>query len=238
MPGPVSFSTPDRIIREAMRDSKLLGKGQDPTSEDYAEYMPRLNDLVNTWQTQGLKLWLQHDQSITLVAGTALYTLGPSGTVVMTKPLRVVQGYYLDSSSNRRPLLPLSRDEYTRLSNVVNQGQINSYFVDKQETTLNVYFWLTPDSEAATGTAHVIIQQQVDNVVSLNDTMNFPPEWFLALHWGLSKEICSGQPQSIIDRCEKMADQYRTALEDWDVEDASTMFAPDQRILYETGRFK
>jgi hypothetical protein len=238
VPGPASFNTPDRIIREAMRNAKLIGKGEDPSSEDYAEYMPRLNDLINVWQTQGLKLWLQTDLSVTLVAGTALYTFGTTGTVVMTKPTRVVQAYYLDSSDNRRPLLVLSRDEYTRLSNVVNQGQINSYYVDKQQATLNVYFWLTPDSDAATGTAHLIIQQQVTNIVSLNDTMNFPPEWFLALHWGLANEICSGQPQSIIDRCEKMSNQYRTALEDWDVEDASTSFAPDQRNTYETGRFR
>lgn len=244
MPGPVSFNTPDRVIREAMRNAKLLGKGQDPSSEDYAEYMPRLNDVLNIEQTQGLKLWLQLDQPITLVAGTALYTLGPSGTVVMSAaPKRVVQGYYLDSSSNRRPLLTLSRDEYTRLSNVTNQGAINSYFVDKQESTpttgtLNVYFWLTPDTQAATGTAHLIIQEQCQNIVSLNDTMNFPSEWFMFLHWELGAQLANGQPQAILDNCLRNAGKYREMLESWDVEDASTSFSPDQRIVYETGAFR
>lgn len=226
---PLTTNTPNLIIRFAMIEAGYLQKGNDPSGEDYAEYMPKLNAMINLWQTQGLKLWLQYDLSIPLVAGTALYTLGPGGTVNMVKPLRAVQGYYLDSLGNRRPLIALSRDEYTRLSNVTTQGALNSYFVDKQATTLNIYFWNTPDAQAATGTAHPIIQQQVSNIIQLDDTMNFPIEWFAALYWGLADMICGGQPQAIMDRCKLMANQFFSALNDWDVEDASTTFSPDQR---------
>lgn len=226
---PLTVNTPNLVIRFAMQEAGLLQKGMNPSSEDYADYMPRLNSMVNLWQTQGLKLWLQSDLGITLVAGTALYTLGPGGTVVMTKPLRAVQGYYLDSLGNRRPLIPLSRDEYTRLSNVTTTGALNSYFVQKNATTLDIYFWNTPDTQAATGTGHLIIQQQVSNVVELDDQMNFPIEWFSALYWGLADQISGGQPQAIMDRCTKMAMQYFEALNSWDVEDASTTFSPDQR---------
>lgn len=234
---PASFNTPDRIISTAMFEAKLLQSGDTPKSEDYALYMPRLCDLINTWQTDGLKLWLNHDQAVTLVAGQRLYTFSPTGDVVMSKPLRVIQGYYLDSSNNQRPLLVLSRDEYTRLSNVFNQGAINSYFVDKQQTELDVYFWLVPDATAATGTAHVIIQQQVTNFTGLTDTMNFPVEWYLALIWGLADEICGGQPQAVMNRCQQRAMYYKDKLDNWDVEDASTSFQPDQRITMNTGRF-
>lgn len=226
---PLTDNTPNQVIRFAMEEAGYLQRGNDPGSEDYASYMPRLNSMVNLWQTQGLKLWLNTDLSIPLVAGQALYTLGPGGSVVMTKPLRAIQGYYLDSLGNRRPLILISRDDYTRLSNVTTVGAINSYFVDKQQLTLNIYFWNTPDAEAATGTAHPIIQQQVTNVTQLNDTMNFPIEWFSALYWGLANEISGGQPQSIMDRCEKRAAIYLDALQNWDVEDASTSFSPDVR---------
>jgi hypothetical protein len=183
-------------------------------------------------------LWLQSDLTVPLTAGQATYTFGPGGSVDMTKPLRVLQGYYLDSYNTKRPLLALSRDEYTRLSNVVQVGAINSYFVDKQQSLLSVSFWLSPDTTAATGTAQLIIQQQVANLVSLNDDMNFPQEWFMALRWGLADDICTGQPQAIMDRCYNKAETFRTALEDWDVEDASTVFQPDQRSAYVTGGFR
>lgn len=238
MTTPTTFNTPDRIIRMAMVDAGYLQDGDDPTSEQFANYLNRLNDLINLWQTKGLKLWLQSDLAVPLTAGQSTYTFGPGGSVDMTKPLRVLQGYYLDTNDTKRPLLALSRDEYTRLSNVVQVGAINSYFVDKQQSVLSVSFWMTPDTTAATGTAQLIIQQQVANLVSLNDDMNFPQEWFMALRWGLADDICTGQPQAIMDRCYMKAELYRTALEDWDVEDASTVFQPDQRSAYVTGRFR
>lgn len=240
MTTPATFNTPERIIREAMREAKLLGRGQNPSSEAFADYLNRLQDMVNQWQTQGLKLWLDHDLNIgPLVAGQSLYTFGPGGTINMTKPLRVLQGYYIElAGAVRRPLLVLSREEYFRLSTVAQTGAINSYYVDKQLLTLNVYLWLTPDAQAITGEAHGIFQQQVDHLIQLNQQMTFPVEWYLALMWGLASEICGGQPQATMDRCEKMAGKYKTELEDWDVEDASTSFAPDQRVAYINSSFR
>lgn len=223
-----SFNTPDRVIRYAMEDAGLLADGDNPNGDQLAKYSNRLNDLINLWQTQGLKLWTQIDQSITLIASQATYTLAPGGSVNMTKPLRALQGYYLDSTgANRRPIYPLSWDEYLRLSTVTQTGQISQYFVDKKQTSISVKFWLVPDATAATGTAHLLLQQQITNFTGLTDTLNFPQEWFIALRWGLADDICSGQPQAIMDRCAAKAAAFRSALEDWDVEDASTSFAPD-----------
>lgn len=132
----------------------------------------------------------------------------------------------------------LSRDEYTRLSQVTQTGQINSYFVDKQELLLSVSFWLVPDATAATGTGHLIIQQQATYPTSLTMDVGFPIEWYMGLRWGLADELATGQPQSIMARCESKAKAYRQALEDWDVEDASTTFTPDQRVLYQTQSFR
>jgi hypothetical protein len=234
-----NFNTPDRIIRMALKDAGLIQDGDDPTSEQFADALNRLNDIINFEQTQGLKLWLQYDLAVPLVAGTNPYTIGPSGLVNMTKPTRVLDnGYYLDSYGNRRPLIMMSRDEWSRLSNPTAQGATTSYFVDKQQTQLVVYFWLVPDTQAATGVAHLLIQQQVSNIVSLTDGMNFPLEWFMWLRWALASDLSTGQPAIIMERCSVFAEGYRNALENWDVEDAATSFAPDQRVAYQSGAFR
>jgi len=232
------FNSPARIIQMGMEDAGLLSHGDNPTPEQYVNYSNRLTDLINLWQTQGLKLWLQVDTSITLTAGKGTYTFTPSGDVDMTKPLRVLQGYYLDANNGRRPLTSLSRDEYTRLSQVTQTGEINSYFVDKQVASLVVSFWLVPDATAATGTAHVLLQTQVENFTGITDTMDFPKEWFLALRWGLADDICTGQPQAIMDRCAARATSFRMMLEDWDVEDTETRFTPNVRVSVGMGRFR
>jgi hypothetical protein len=224
----------------AMTDAGLLQEGDDPTPEQYANNLNRLNDLINFWQTQGLKVWLQYDLPVPLTQGQGTYTLGPGGSVDMVKPTRVIDGgYYIDNNDVKRPLTMLSRDEYTRLSQVTQQGAVNSYFVDKQVTQLIVHLWLVPDAFTATnGQVHLTIQQQATQLVSLTDSLNFPQEWFLALRWGLADDICTGQPQAIMTRCMAKANMYREALEAWDVEDASTVFQPDQRAINYRGAFR
>lgn len=243
MPGPATFNTPTLLITEAYRNAGKLDQESEPNSTQFAAGMNKLNTLINYEQTQGLKLWLDQDISIAapiLTAGTALYTLGPGGTVSLAgKPLRVLQGYYVDSANNRRPIdPPMAREEYYRLSNVVNQGAIVSYYVDKQQNTLNVYLWNTPDAEAALGTVHLIVQTQITNMVKLTDALSFPLEWFMYLQWALAEQLATGQPESVIARCERMAARFRTAIEGWDVEDASTRFVPDPRSMQDRGSFR
>jgi len=237
MPTP-NDNTPVSIINDAYFDAGLTQEGQVPNSEQVVMGMRKLMDIINLFQTQGLKLWLMEDLPITLTAGTGTYTFGPAGSVVMAKPTRVIDAYYEDANHIRRPLVPLAWGEYVRLSKINQTGQLNSYFVDKQQTQLSVFFWLIPDAVAATGTAHLVLQKQVTNFITLTETMNFPIEWRIALRWALADELATGQPQAIMDRCQARAISYRTMLEDWDVEDAPTRFTPDARSQYATGAFR
>ena len=118
-----------------------------------------MNDIINFLQIKGLKLWLNADLPITLTKGTNIYYLSDTSTIPATKPLRVIDAYYSDSNQVQRPLIPLSWSDWDRLSQRTQLGAINSYFVDKQQTSLNVSVWLTPDSTAASGLLHLIVQE-------------------------------------------------------------------------------
>lgn len=222
-------NTPASIITDAYFDAGLLQEGNSLNSEQIVSGMRRLTDLINLWQTQGVKLWLNSDVPVPLIAGQGTYTFAPAGSVTMAKPSRVLDTYYSTSAGLRQPLNVLSWSDYIRLSQINQSGAINSYFVDKQATTLSVFFWPLPDAAAATGTGHVLLQTQVTNFISVTETMNFPVEWRIALRWGLADELSTGQPQAIMDRCQQRAMTYRTMLEDWDVEDAPVRFTPDAR---------
>jgi hypothetical protein len=231
-------NTPVAIIGDAYFDAGLLQQGQSPDGEQLVSGMRRLTDLINVEQTQGVKLWLNVDTTVPLVASQGTYTFSPTGNVVMPKPPRAIYAYYMDSSSIRRPLIPMSWNEYIRLSQVTQTGAINSYFVDKKQSELSVFFWLIPDATAATGTAHLLLQTQVTNFTNVTETMNFPLEWRMFLRWGLADELSTGQPQAIMDRCQQRAESYREKLEGWDVEDTPTRFTPDPRGQYASSRFR
>lgn len=229
MTTPANRNTAERVVVTALRNAKLLQPGDTPTPDQYVDNFQRLNDMALLWQTTGLKLWLDEDITVPLVAGQADYIFSPTGDVVMTKPMRVVQAYYSDVNGIRRPLIPLGLADWVRLSQINQSGQVNSYYVDKQATFMKVWFWLQPDTQAATGTAHLVWQVQMPTLTSLTDQMVFPQEWFMALAWGLAAEICIGQPDKIVTMCSMKAAETKSILEDWDVEDAPTIFAPDTR---------
>lgn len=236
-----SSNSPFYILEDAYKDAKLLANGDQLGSEQLADGLRRLTDLVNAYQTEGLRLWLDTDLSIPLVASQTTYTLGPSGNVNMTRPLRVEQAYYLDSATpaNSRPISVISWNEYLNLGQRAQTGALASIFIDKGQTLMTVYCWPVPDAATATGTLHVLIRQQVTNPVNVTETMNFPIEWRIALRWGLAAEICTGQPASVVQKCEGRAELYKRMLNDWDVEDVPTRFTPDmQMTAYTNNSFR
>lgn len=230
MTTPASQYTASRIITFAYRDAELVQEGSSPNGEQMARGWMMLNDMINLWVTQGLKLFLTTDTPVTLVAGTNKYVLGPGGSGL--KPLQVVEGYYKDQNGIQRPLIPLAWDDWIKLSQVTQLGPVTQYFVDKQVSVFNVFMWLTPDATAALGQVHLVLRNQVTGPVALTDAVGFPVEWYIALRWGLASELATGQPDRVLQRCDQKAAQYRQALDDWDVEDAPTSFAPDQRMTY------
>jgi len=119
----MSTNGSDRLITRAYFHAGLNGQGVAPSAQQQADGLDTLNDVIRTEQTQALKLFLQIDLPIPLVANQATYTIKPGGDVNVTRPLQVLQGYYQDTTGTRRPIdPPLSRDEYTRLSRINQSG--------------------------------------------------------------------------------------------------------------------
>lgn len=221
--------TATALVTAAYRDAQKLSRGAALSADQLSEGIDRLNDIINLWQTQGLKLFLELEIVVTLVASQQLYSLMPGGDVDMTRPLQVKDGSYWDSDNNSRPLTQISRQEWASLANRAGAGSVNQFFVEKLYDRLNVHFWNVPDATAATGTVRLTLRQQATNPALAGDNTRFPPEWGIALRWAIADEISSGMPESVQQRCATRAQVYRQALEDWDVEDAETYFQMDQR---------
>lgn len=226
------------IIKDAMRDAGKLAKGSDPDSEDLADGMRRLCDIINLWQTQGLKLFLWREYVVPLIEDQINYSLNdPDPQVIPNKNSRIIQGRVVGPNNANRPIMQIAWDDWNRLQSNV-KGAVTSYLVDKQATTLTVKVWNKPDAAEALNSMELLVQVQAANPYNLLQDVGFPQEWRIALRWGLAAELSTGQPAAVIDRCERLANVYRVALEDWDVEDAPTSFAPDFRGAYPTRKFR
>lgn len=227
----ITSNTVYSIINDAMHDAGYLEEGETPNSEQLTVNFRRLNDIINLWQTQGLKLFLLEELSIVLIANKNTYSIGIGKDINMSKPSRILDAYINQAGNVRRPLMQISWKDWNLLPQT-GVGAISSYFVNKQKDFLDVRVWNSPDTQEATNTLVVLIQREVTNPINLQENMDFPQEWRIALRWGLADDIATGQPIAIMERCAQRAAMYRAALEDWDVEDAVTSFAPSRQSGY------
>jgi len=216
------------IATAAYEDAGKLAEGQSLTTAQQTRALKRLVDIINLEATQGLKLWLEQEYSITLAQGTRTYNV----TTAAGRPLQVKQGYFLASDgTTKTPLTAMSRDEYVRLAQLTTQGAVSQYYVDKQYNQFQVALWNVPDATAATGTVKLILRVHATVPATINDTLLFPDEWASFLRWELAEELSTGAPQAIIDRCTRNSATYRELLDSFDVEDAATFFQMDTRWL-------
>lgn len=230
--------TATAIITKAYRDAQKLARGASLSSDQLTDGMEIMNDLINLWQTQGCKLFLETEETVTLTAGQQDYSFMTAGDVNISRPLEIKEAVYWDSSSNSRPLVKISREEWLRLPNRTATGSVNQYFPETLYDRLVLWLWNIPDATAAAGTVKVVLRNQATNVAAGSDNIRFPPEWAAALRWGLADELASGMPDPVVQRCQQRAAAYREALEAWDVEGAEVYFQPDARAQNNVSRFR
>jgi hypothetical protein len=222
---PVAVSnTAYGIIKDAMMDAGYLQEGQDPNSEQLSTNLRRLCDIINLWQTEGIKLFLHQEVAVPLLVGINSYTVNPSGGTFPQKNLKIIQGRVQGPSLDRRTINALSWQEWNMLSQA-SSGVVTGYFVDKQATSLVVKVWNTPDAQEALNSMVLLVLTQASNPFNLEADVSFPQEWRIALRWGLADDICTGQPAELMARCDRRAQTFKAVLEGWDVEDTSTTFA-------------
>ena len=229
--GSVDFSlTRDELIRAAFEDIGVAIEGEDLQPEDIKVANIALNMMIKSWQAYGLNLWVRDRKSITLTASKNTYTLGASGDVVMTRPLRILECTRQDSNGNIASLNRVSLEEWEILPNKDNEGVPVNYFYDPTLTNGALYLWLTPGAaEAAEYTIEIVYQAPLEDMDSSIDDFDFPQEWYEPIRLGLAYRLSSKYALSYRERLalRKDAAEALELAQSFDVEDASLYFQPD-----------
>lgn len=221
----MTTNTAQAIIEKAYADSMKLPRGGTLTTAQLTDGLERLQDVVNTEAVLGLKLFLETEVSVTLVAGQQLYSFRPGGSVNVPRPLRLKDVTYVGTGNDSRPLIPLSRSDWAAMPARGETGSVSQFFQERLYDRVNLYLWNIPDTSAAAGTLRVTLHAPAATL-TLSTTTAFPPEWVMYLRWALTADLASGMPVEVVQRAEGKAAQYRKILEDFDVEDVAVRFQP------------
>ena len=113
-----------------------------------------LNILFQEWANRGLHYWEVANNSITLVADQATYTMfrstddGTSSTTAVYGVDDILEASFRNSNVDT-PLTKINRSAYQALSNKTSTGQPTQYFVQRFIDKVTITLYLTPGSDQA-----------------------------------------------------------------------------------------
>ena len=236
----------DQIISLALRKLGVLEIGAVPDTDTIDNAAMSLNLIIKQFSIEGLKLWKNSELIITLVTNQSTYILGGSTSTLMydslnptvaitDRPLKVIQGFYRNNSVSPYidiPVMVISKQEYNVIGSKFSTGTANTIFYDTKKLNGVLYVYLTPDVNASTNMElHIVAQLPLDDLSTALAIPDFPNEWMNCLVWNLADQLSLeyGVPMNSRQEIAMRAGTYKTLLNDWDVEAASTFFAPDFR---------
>lgn len=231
--GSTNFSiNRDDIIKRALRLIGVLPQGESPSTDQVTEASLALNGLVKAWQADGMPLWAIRTSSFTLTA-TSSYTVGIGQTVSISKPLKVLQAWNRNTTSNVDvPMRILTKDEYNRLGNKTSTGNPIQLYYDPGIDTGTIYLFPVPDTTSiANQTIYFTHQRTFEDFDSSTDTPDFPQEWYDAVVYGLACRLAPEYGVAPTDR--KLLWQEMTIIKNeamsFGTEEGSLFFGVDFR---------
>lgn len=217
----------DSLIGAALRTLQVLGEGDVPSPIALANCGEALNILTKAMVLEGLPLWCVQELLVPMVAGQAVYNVGPVSS--QARPLRVLQAFLRYSTGNDLELAVVSRYDYNGLGLKTAQAQPNQLYYDPQLTNGIVTVYNVPAD--ATATLHLVIQRQLQDFNLASDNPDFPQEAYQMLKWCLADELSLeyGAKPHIIQICATKAKMMRDSFMGFEQEQVSMSFTPSGR---------
>ena len=242
------YPTAQNIIDAALRALAVIDpeSSTTPTTTERTNALTALNYLVTSWQAEGMQVWCQKQYTHILTADTVSYTIGSSGAdITASRPMGVTQAWL--RSNDTKPIdIPINiidRTTYNNLSVKTSTGNTNQLYYDPQydrDSSNNgtnakgkVYLWPVPDTTGvATYDLYFSGTRPIEDFNAITDTLDFPQEWFNAIKWNLAYQLSFdyGTPIEKQNKLEKLADEEKSRVLAWDVEQNSVFFQPDRRF--------
>tara|TARA_R110000782_G_scaffold36007_1_gene85938 strand:+ start:68 stop:766 length:699 start_codon:yes stop_codon:yes gene_type:complete len=189
-----------------------------------------LNLVFLEWQNKGLNLWTVEQGSATLTGGTSSYTLDASALDVVDAFIRTNAGdtsKQFDQRLNR-----ISRTEYNHQSNKLTQSKPTQFYIDKDNDSVKIVLWSTPNSEETYTLIYDYIKKIEDVGSVASNSSDVPTRYLPCLTYALAYNLACKSPEAQ-QRVPMIRQRYMELWEEVseaDREKASIRFVPDMSM--------
>lgn len=167
--------TVTQLIQSALTELGAIEVGGTPDAAETTEAMRRLNGMLAQWAGEA-NLFREASGTLTIAAGAGSGTL--PGYVRDVSSVRLIV-----STTNKRPLHRLNRDEYFSLPNRLQTGTPTMFYYSHQGEADQLFVWPVPAAE----TTYDVDYGRMPYVATAGtETLDLPQEWQEAAIYGLA----------------------------------------------------
>ena len=177
----------DEIIEEAY---ERIGR-QGVSGNQLRMARRSLNIMFQEWANRGLHYWEVANNSITLVADQAEYTMfrstgdGTSDATAVYGVDDVLEASFRNSNVDT-PLTKINRSSYQALSNKTSTGQPTQYFVQRFIDKVTITLYLTPGSDQAGKFINYYYVKRIQDVGDYTNATDVPYRFVPCMVSGLA----------------------------------------------------
>lgn len=194
---------------DELTDQAIAIAGGQPADAHMMRLARRAFNLMTLdWANRGVNLWQVDSTTVSLVAGTATYSLGEDVLDVMDVSFRDNDsGDDLDTLMGR-----ISRSDYAALVDKAMAGRPTTYMVQRLSTGPTLTVWPVPDSDNAE-TLSVWRVRRIEDVTAFSQNAAVPSRFLPAAVAGMAHYMAQVRPASVdMNRRQELEAAYERIL--------------------------
>jgi hypothetical protein len=178
------MTTALNIIERALTDLTVLEGGGSASAQESADGLIYLNDLIQSWSNEGLTIYANTVDTLTLT-GAVSYTMGTGGTFSVARPVSVKSAYCTYSGYDY-PVDIISRDQYEAIADKDATSDIPTcVYVNYTYPYATVYVYPVPSS----GTLSLSSDKPLTEQATAATVLSMPQGYERALRLNLAVEL-------------------------------------------------
>jgi len=178
------MSTALDLIKRAYRLIGVYAIGEAPSADETADALSALNSMLASWSNEKLMVYAATVDSITCTPNDGVYTLGPTGDVITTRPQDIDPATSFVWNGITYPLAIATLDQYQSIKNKALNSTLPS-IIRMEPTFPNATVYLYPVPSLAI-TLNVWSWKPLTGFTNATDTVSLPPGYEDAITYNLA----------------------------------------------------
>ncbi|HDY88061.1 MAG TPA: hypothetical protein ENH82_08120 [bacterium] len=178
------------LITDSAETARIFAPGDTLLNDKAQSIFRELNRMIGSWANENFLIFEQKEETLTLVADQASYTIGKSGSPDFdtVRPQEILKGSFIRKSGGNQdfPLAVKSFEEYRRIGNKSTGAR--PWWIAYNPTFPNgtLFLWFRPN---ATDELHLLSLKELGSFTGLTQTISLPPGYEDAIHYNLAIRI-------------------------------------------------